>query len=1047
MSDCMTSKHAPDPERVQAAFGEAVSMPALARVAFLARIRAESAPLADEVESLLGYHMREGEDLGLPALPTAMTGSTVGGCRIERLVGFGGMSAVYAATQDFPDRRVAVKVIRREATTASARRRLRVEAEALARLAHPNIARVHSAGLERLREHDAGESPYIVMELVEGAVAVTEWADRRALDARARIELVATIADAVEHAHRAGVIHRDLKPGNVIVGADGTPKVIDFGIASVRDSRVTAATEGPMGTLAYMSPEQARGGTIDTRTDVWSLGALLYELLAGRPPFEGDGDSVAGHIERLLRGRPAAVAGGGARMPGLAAETDAVLAKALASDPGERYQSAAEFGAELARLLAGEPLLARPEGEWRTLVRLARRRWRSVAAAGAAMAAVLAALAATTVLLRRESAANARAQWSAYAASISAASAMLDQGDASAAHSILAMAPEEHRGWEWSALARAARQSRWSIANGPGAQVYEVDWSPDGARIVAAASTSVVAIDAATRRVLWRVETPADDPAWRVRAMADGHVVASLLERDLLRIAPDGRVVARVTHGSTGGGIRDIATDAARTRLFATAASGALELDPTTLARVRAISAAPPLEAAPRSIAAAPDAAFLVIGDADGVAACIEAGSGERLWTWRAARRGRDIHDAAVSPDGRSVALVTADAVALLDAATGIPRWIHSDGARGYRACTFTPDGREVVASTWAESVDRLDAERGALRGAIFGAFSQVWSSAVSPDGREIASGTFESTVELFDARASSGPEEVALDGSAVECVSPTGGLHAVTADGALFEIPAGGGGARRVPIAFRANWACGLDGATILVAHDQGVAWVAREDGRTMRELATGARARRVGTIDGGRTVLARLDDEVLLACSAEDARELWRTGGFKPNSHLAVETAVPGRLFLPRGLGGAQMGLDLGAMREFPSVAGAEFASMGERSPDGGLVVLACVARAGELTLADARTLAVLHEFPNHRGPARVARWSPDGARIASASVDGTVRIWHVARRTEILTAWRGQVNDLAWSSDGTLWLACADGMLRAIRATDPVDSGGGR
>ena len=445
-----------DPSRVQDAFAEAIALPTLSRPAFLAQLRGENPALADEVESLLAYHARadgRGETDPTTSLPATLLGKIVGGCGIERLVGYGGMSAVYAATQEFPRRRVAVKIVRRERLGASARRRLRVEAEALARLEHPNIARVYAAGTQRLSDRDEdSESPFIVMELIDGAVPLNTWANERKLDPRARIELVARIADAIEHAHRAGVIHRDLKPGNVIVGGDGVPKVIDFGIATVHNSTVTQATEGPMGTLAYMSPEQARGQRVDTRSDVWGLGALLYDLLAGAPPFDAEDNSVAAHIDRLLHETPAPIAAraGASHGADFAADIppacDAVLRKALANDPERRYRGATDLAEELRRLIAGEPLIARPDSEWDSLVRLMRQHRASLSAAAGIFAVTLIALIIALGLLRREREAHDRAQWAADIASISAASAMLDRGDASAARDMLEAAPAEHRG-------------------------------------------------------------------------------------------------------------------------------------------------------------------------------------------------------------------------------------------------------------------------------------------------------------------------------------------------------------------------------------------------------------------------------------------------------------------------------------------------------------------------------------------------------------------------------------------------------------------------
>ena len=1035
-----------DPARVQDAFAEAIALPTLSRPAFLARLRGESPALADEVESLLAYHARadaRGDGDPTTSLPATLLGKTVGGCHIEKLVGYGGMSAVYAATQEFPRRRVAVKIVRRERLGASARRRLRVEAEALARLEHPNIARVYAAGTQRLSERDEdAESPFIVMELIEGAVPLNAWANERRLDARARIELVARIADALEHAHRAGVIHRDLKPGNVIVGGDGVPKVIDFGIATVHNSTVTQATEGPMGTLAYMSPEQARGQRVDTRSDVWGLGALLFDLLAGTPPFDADDNSVAAHIDRLLHDTPAPVASralaihGADFAAGIPAPCDAVLRKALANDPERRYRGAAEFAEELRRLNAGEPLLARPDSDWDSLVRLMRQHRASLSAAAGIFAVTLIALAIALGLLRSEKRANERAQWSAYIASISAASAMLERGDASAARDMLDGAPKEHRGWEWDALDRLSSQSKWAVQYGPGEQVYDTDWTADGTRIIAAASGHVVAIDRATRREVWRVPSPTREPSWRVRAMADGHVIARMLADDLLRIAADGTVVARGANAT----VTDLATDAARTRLFGNDIGGAQEIDPATLEVVRTIRADPPLTAYPRCIAAAPDAGFLVLGGEDGTVTLLRTADGGVRWSVRAPAERDFVRAAAVSPDGTLVAAAARSGMVLIDAASGSVIWRSTDSSRDYRGCTFTPDGREVVGSSWSESVDRYDAASGTLKGSIVGAYSQVWSSAVSPDGREIASGTFAARVEVFDAQATSRTEEIGLDGSAVVSVAQHAGrVYAATAKGGLFALDAARGS---TPIALapslHANAVRVLPAGDLAVAHDRGVAWLA-PDGAIRTSVELPARAIRIGLIDGGATTTVHLENELVVALASDSGVQRWQVGGFKVGSVAAVETAVRGKVFLPRGVGSPHTVLDTATMVESELLPSVEYPMCGALSPDRRTLALGSVARAGELALVDGASLAMIALLPNHRGAVRAIAWSADSARVASASADGTVRVWHAERGIEILTAWRGPSRDLAWDDDATLWIACDDGMLRAIRARD--------
>ena len=532
---------------------------------------------------------------------------------------------------------MALKLVRPERLTPSAQRRLRVEAEALARLQHPNIAQVFSAGAHRLASNDgtvaAQEFPYLVMELVPSAQPITRFANERKLGVRERILLVASIADAIEHAHRAGVIHRDIKPGNVLVGPDGVPKVIDFGIAAVSDSTVTAATEGPMGTLAYMSPEQARGRDTDTRSDVWGLGALLYDLLAGRPPFDATESSLAAHLDRLLQGNLAPIAplvaaklGDDAASQAPAA-TDAVLRMALAPEPTNRYRSAADFAEELRNLLDGLPLRARADARWDATRRAMHRYRRAIAVAAGFAAVVTTALVIVSISLARTKAANERAQWSSYVASISAASGLLDQGDASAAWTMLDSAPPEHRSWEWNALARRAdpairrvefgRQLFDENADPRGRlnQVYDLAYSLDGSTLFVAATAYLAAIDAKTLQDRWCKEHPKDLVAWRHRPLASGGSIAVDLLQSIVRIDGSGAILRKRSFES----VRFLVTDAAQRRVFVTNDTRIEEIDPDTLEPLRVYPIDPPFPRPIKGIACSRDATRL--------AACDESGS------------------------------------------------------------------------------------------------------------------------------------------------------------------------------------------------------------------------------------------------------------------------------------------------------------------------------------------------------------------------------------------------------------------------------------
>lgn len=324
---------------------------------------------------------RLGQD-GSGGIPTGepIQGRRVGGVSIVERLGQGGMGVVYLAEQEHPRRRVALKLLRSQFDSAASRRRFEFEAEVLARLDHPAIAKVHGAGTE---DGLGGSVPYIVMELVEGARHLVDHCDRESLDARRRIELVLRIADAVEHAHRRGVLHRDLKPGNVLVDHHGDPKVIDFGLARrTEDEAASFRTRAGevLGTLAYMSPEQAGGDpeAIDVRSDVYALGGILYRLLTGQPPH---GVAELPLTEALRVVRDSRIRPPSDWNPELAGDLESVMLGALEGDLDERYATVHAFRSDLRRYLDSQPIERVPPGPWRRARLYVRRNRRSVAVA------------------------------------------------------------------------------------------------------------------------------------------------------------------------------------------------------------------------------------------------------------------------------------------------------------------------------------------------------------------------------------------------------------------------------------------------------------------------------------------------------------------------------------------------------------------------------------------------------------------------------------------------------------------------------------------
>ena len=311
---------------------------------------------------------------------------TLGPYRIEGLLGAGGMGIVYEAVEEHPERRIALKVIRPHVASAAAAARFEREAALLARLQHAGIARVYAAGA---LDVDGADVAFLAMERVHGA-PLDDWVEAHDPPRRVRLELVARLADAVQHAHQRGVIHRDIKPGNVLVDGEGQPKLVDFGIARAVDA--DAATHATMagqvlGTLPYMAPEQLRGETdaIDARADVYALGAVLFFLLTGETPYDLAGLSPASAALEVAQAEPRRVARIDASLRG---DLDAITSCALAADPERRYASAAALADDIRRHLVHEPVAARPATALYQLTRVVRRHRATTAAALVALSAV-----------------------------------------------------------------------------------------------------------------------------------------------------------------------------------------------------------------------------------------------------------------------------------------------------------------------------------------------------------------------------------------------------------------------------------------------------------------------------------------------------------------------------------------------------------------------------------------------------------------------------------------------------------------------------------
>lgn len=382
-------------DRIEILFQKALDLAPEERGAFLDAECGEDEAFRAELESLLAADEQSGSLVekvaeaqhGLFAdMEKSRVSTRVGPYELLEILGHGGMGTVYLAERvdDEYEAKVAMKFLRAGPALPDVARRLRSERQILANLNHPNIARLLDGGAT------PDGSPYLVMEYVDGT-PIDRHCDAGSLGVRERLELFRTVCAAVQHAHQGLVVHRDLKPANILVTEDGTPKLLDFGIAKLLDegeSLMDHSITTQLMTPSFASPEQILGEPVSVATDVYSLGAILYVLLTGRPPFEPKGLSAAELTRRICTEevqRPSLAAAGERRLPSVArgaqvswirhlrGDLDTILTTALAKDPKARYESVAALADDVRRHLRGEPILARPQTPGYRLRKFARR--------------------------------------------------------------------------------------------------------------------------------------------------------------------------------------------------------------------------------------------------------------------------------------------------------------------------------------------------------------------------------------------------------------------------------------------------------------------------------------------------------------------------------------------------------------------------------------------------------------------------------------------------------------------------------------------------
>jgi eukaryotic-like serine/threonine-protein kinase len=631
---------------------------------------------------------------------------------VVREISRGGMGVVYAVTHRGLGRAAALKMIRSgELATEEDIRRFREEARRVARLDHPHIVPLFDAG------HEAG-LPYFTMKLMEGGSLADRIAAGR-LPLCQAAEVVSRIARAVHFAHQRGILHRDIKPANILFDEDGNPRVSDFGLARPIEGVHSAVRSGLLaGTPMYMAPEQAKThGALTTAVDVYGLGAVLYELIAGRPPFAAD--SLLQTLVEVTQSPPRRPHLLDSRVDG---DLETICLKCLEKEPGARYGSAEALADDLDRWLRGEPILARRITAWRRAVKWVRRS-PAVATltfvAGAAMLTCVAALVVSNVIVNREKTEKAQTLESlrsiraherrvSYLQGIALADLELRVGDARRVETLLANCPANLRGLEWNYLARLCHGERRSLETPRDPACVAVH--PLDGRVyigggLLGSPGEVAVYDAALRGELSR--TRFSDA---VTALA---------------ISPDGR---RLVTAARGRGARVCDTADGR---------NAVVFDR--------------LEGDVWAVAISLDGRRVVSGGSDGVARLWDAASGREVFALRESNGA--IWGVAFSPDGRRIATGSSGrTVGVWDAESG-RRLRTIEGHRALvRSVAFSPDGRRLVSAAYDNTARVWDAGTGSQLAVLAGHTSFVTRAVFSPDGRRIATAGVDATVRLWDA-------------------------------------------------------------------------------------------------------------------------------------------------------------------------------------------------------------------------------------------------------------------------------------------------------